>query len=388
MAGPHDLGGLCGAGRVILAVGAHGRLEVHQPVERNIVAPGDRIIVEVVRAGDLHRARAERRIGIFVGNDRNQAPVLLRPDGNLAQLADDRGIALVRGMDGDRAVAQHRLGPRRGDRDIVARLAQRDIAVGILLDIFIGLAAGQRIFEVPHMAVDVAVLDLEVGNRRLELGIPVDQPLAAVDEAFAIERDEDLDDRLRQALVHGETLARPVAGGTKALELVDDRAAGLRLPLPDLVDEVLAAHRPALDLAFGELALDHHLRGDAGMVHARLPEDVLAAHALEADEDVLKRVVQRVAHVKRAGHVGRRDDDGEGVRAGLGARPRREGIGVLPGLGDPGFDGIGVVGLLKHQGCPQISGNRAGVNRKGPGESTAAGCSGSANEKRRPGGGA
>ena len=35
-------------------------------------------------------------------------------------------------------------------------------------------------------------------------------------------------------------------------------------------------------LRSGELALDHHLRGDAGMIGARLPQHVLAAHALEA----------------------------------------------------------------------------------------------------------
>jgi hypothetical protein len=44
----------------------------------------------------------------------------------------------------------------------------------------------------------------------------------------------------------------------------------------------------------GELALHHHLRRDAGMVGARLPEHVAAAHALEADEHVLQRVVERV----------------------------------------------------------------------------------------------
>ncbi len=62
-------------------------------------------------------------------------------------------------------------------------------------------------------------------------------------------------------------------------------------------------------LALGKLALDHHLRGDAGMVHARLPQHVLAAHALEADQNVLQRVVERVAHMQRAGDVRRRNDD-------------------------------------------------------------------------------
>ena len=36
------------------------------------------------------------------------------------------------------------------------------------------------------------------------------------------------------------------------------------------------------DLRLHQLALDHHLGGDAGVVRARLPQHVLAAHALEA----------------------------------------------------------------------------------------------------------
>ena len=70
-----------------------------------------------------------------------------------------------------------------------------------------------------------------------------------------------------------------------------------------------------------QLALDHHLGGDAGMVGAGLPQHVAAAHALEAAQHVLQRVVERVAHVQRARHVRRRDHDGKG----LGIAPLRDG---------------------------------------------------------------
>ena len=101
-------------------------------------------------------------------------------------------------------------------------------------------------------------------------------------------------------------------------------------------------------LAFHQLALDNHLGSDAGMVHARLPEHVLAAHALEADQDVLQRVVERVPHVQRAGDVRRRDDDGERLGIGLGARTGAECVRVFPELGDFRFDAFGVVGFFKH----------------------------------------
>ena len=61
--------------------------------------------------------------------------------------------------------------------------------------------------------------------------------------------------------------------------------------------------------------LDDRLRGDAGVIGAGHPQGVVALHPLQADEDVLQRVVQRVAQVQRAGDVRRRNDDREGLAA-------------------------------------------------------------------------
>ena len=69
---------------------------------------------------------------------------------------------------------------------------------------------------------------------------------------------------------------------------------------------------PVWLLALHHLPLDHHLGRDAGMVGAGLPQHVAAAHALEAAQHVLQRVVERVPHVQRAGDVGRRNDDAIG----------------------------------------------------------------------------
>ena len=64
--------------------------------------------------------------------------------------------------------------------------------------------------------------------------------------------------------------------------------------------------------AFGfELALDHHLGGDAGVVGAGDPEGEVAEHAVPAREDVHLGLVEHVAHVEAAGDVGRREQDGE-----------------------------------------------------------------------------
>ncbi|MNU91316.1 hypothetical protein D3C71_811990 [compost metagenome] len=84
------------------------------------------------------------------------------------------------------------------------------------------------------------------------------------------------------------------------------------------------------------------------MVHARLPQHVLAAHTLEADQNILQRVVERVAHMQGAGHIRRRDDDGEGFRARLGVGAGTKSISLVPGFGDLRFDGCGIVGLFEH----------------------------------------
>ena len=132
-------------------------------------------------------------------------------------------------------------------------------------------------------------LDLEVGDGGLEARVPIDQALVAIEQALAVEIDEHLEDGAAEALVHGEALVRPVARGAEPAELAGDRAAALGLPFPDLGDELLAAEIGALLLPLVELALDHHLGGDAGMVHADHPERVLALQPRVADEDVLQR---------------------------------------------------------------------------------------------------
>ncbi len=201
----------------------------------------------------------------------------------------------------------------------------------------------------PERALDVLGHDLDVGHRRQQLGVPVDEALVLVDQPGAIKLDEGLQHGLRRAGVHGEALPRPVAGGAEALELVDDGAAGFRLPGPDLFQERLAAEVAAARLAGGgEAPLDHHLGGDAGMVRARLPQHILAAHALEAAEDVLQGVVERVAHVERAGDVRRRNDDGERLGAEALGPVGAEGARGLPIGRDAGLDGGGVESLFHH----------------------------------------
>ena len=123
-----------------------------------------------------------------------------------------------------------------------------------------------------------------------------------------------------------------------------------RLPFPDPLEELLAAHlAPAWLLALHQLALDHHLGRDAGVVGARLPEHVLAAHALEPAQDVLQRVVERMAHMQRAGDVRRRDDDEYGFAPARSGRPARKAPASSQVRVDAALDLGGLVGLVDHR---------------------------------------
>ncbi len=181
----------------------------------------------------------------------------------------------------------------------------------------------------PEMALGLVALHLEIGDRRVQLRVPVDQPLVAVDQPVLVELDEHLADGGGEPLVHGEALAAPVRRGAERAQLAHDGAAGFRFPLPDALDEFLAPELVSARLLELELALHDHLRGDAGVIGAGLPERIAAAHALVADQDVLQSEGERVPHVQAARHVGRRHHDGVGHRGGI--RMALEGARLLPG---------------------------------------------------------
>ena len=191
-------------------------------------------VVEVVRRRDLHRARALLRVGVFVGDDRDLAPDQRQLHFRLG--LDEGGVALIARVHGDAGVAQHRLGPRRRDDDVVlvvarhlraeriaevvhvpGRIAVEHFRQRLRVERLLGIARGPA-----ERALRLDLLDLEVGDRGLELGVPVDEPLVLVDELGVVEIDEDLEHGLRQTLVHGEALAAPVARGAEALQLVED----------------------------------------------------------------------------------------------------------------------------------------------------------------------
>ena len=312
-----------GAGELV-----HRAVAVHDVDLLEAVALADEEVVRVVGGRDLHDARAELALDVVVREDGDLAPGEREDDG----LAVEVQVALVLGVHRDGRVAREGLGTGRGDHDVVL--------VGLALHAEGG--ADDGVAHVPEVAVVGLVLDLVVREGGAAARAPVHDVVAAVDEVLLVHLGEDLGDGAGEALVHREALVRPVAGAAEGAKLADDRAAVLLLPLPDALDEGLAAEVLAALALLAERLLDDVLRGDAGVVGAGDPERVVAAHAVPADEDVLDRVVEGVAHVEDARHVGRRDDD----RVGLALAGRLERAGVLPDRVPLGLDGLGIVVLV------------------------------------------
>ena len=292
----HDrLAGLVAVEPVVLAAVTDLRVLVDALHLLEIMAQADLVVVGVVAGRHLHRAGAEAELDVFVRHDRELAPHE-RQD---RVLADEVPIALVVRVDGHAGVAQHGLGPGRGDDELL---------VGVL----------DRVADVPEVARHVLVLDLRVRQGGAAVRAPVDDAAALVDEALFVEIAEGLAHGLGADLVQREAVAVPVAGGAHLLLLLDDAVAVLVLPVPDALEELLAAQIVAAQaFLLAQLLLDAHLRGDARVILPGQPERRVALHPLVAGQDVLQRRVQRVAHVKLPRDVGGRHDDGEGFLLGV-----------------------------------------------------------------------
>ena len=130
-------------------------------------------VVEIMRRRDFDGSRTFFGVRIAIGNNRDMAADEWKND----MPADKPAVALVIGMHRNGGVAEHGLRTRRGNGDA---------AGGIV---------GQRIVEVPELALGLNLLHLEIGNRGKQLRVPIDETLVLVDQAFPVKLHKDLDDR-------------------------------------------------------------------------------------------------------------------------------------------------------------------------------------------------
>ena len=241
---------------------------------------------------DLQHACAKLNVDMLVGNDRQMRLVFHRQRPH-RMFANQVSVARIVRVHRKPTVAGDGLRPRGRNLQPSARL---------LDDLHL---------EIIELAVLLLHDDLLVREGRQRLGAPVHHPLAAVDVPLFIEIHEDALHAFRVFLVHRETQPRPIARCAQLFQLLDDDAAMLLFPFPNMLEQFLATEIvPMLHYALlAQLAFDDTLRGDAGMVGAREPQNLLAIHTRLAGENVLNGVVEHMPHVQLAGDVWRRDDD-------------------------------------------------------------------------------
>ncbi len=309
------------------ALGVDAAVQVQDVDLGELVALARRKVVEVVGRRHLHGAGAEGHVHQDgVGDDGD----LAIDEGVLQHLAVQVPVARIVGVNRDGGVAQHGLGSRRRDYEFGHPGA--------------GIGVGNRIRELVELALRLLVLDLEIAERGATIAAPVDEARRSVDEPVLVEPNEALGHRPAQVRVHGELGALPVGGAAEGAHLLGDAAAALLLPLPDALDEFLASEIVAAQVLSAQLALDHGLGGDAGVIDARLPERIFAEHALVANERVFEGAHQRVAHVQGARDVGRRQRDDVHGTSVVGVDAGSKHAFGLPELVPAGLDVRGLVG--------------------------------------------
>ena len=318
-------------------------------------------VVGVVGGGDLDAARAKSRIDVLIGHDRNRAA----HQGQGDRAAHQIGVAGIRGVHRHRRVAEHGFGAGGGHHQVIDGV----LAGGRGRGRSVRRQRDERIAQMPEGAVHLLHLHLQIAHRRARSGAPIDQIFAAIDQALLMQAHKRFHHRLVQARIEGEALPLPVHRIAEAPQLSHDRAAAFRLPGPGALKKSIAA-QVVLAGAFGlELLLEDRLHGDRGVVGTRQTQHVLAPQALEAHHRVDQGRVEGMAHVQAAGHVRRRDDDGEGFP--LRRRIRMESPRLLPGLLPAGLGASRVVGLGQGvaQGCgaPRRGRFRGFVSRHGIG---------------------
>ena len=99
-----------------------------------------------------------------------------------------------------------------------------------------------------------------------------------------------------------------------------------------------------------QLTFNHHLRGDTGVVGTHLPQGVFALHTVVANEGVHDRLLKAVAHVQKAGDVGRWNHYAVGLALAL----RREIAFAFPFLVERLFD-VGVSFALLVLAIPLVA---------------------------------
>ena len=167
-----------------------------------VVALTHRKVIEVMRRRDLHAARAELTVNVFVSDHRNGAVAKRQHD----FFTDQIFVAFVFRMHGNGLVTEKRFRTGRCDH-------------------YAFTAICGRIADFPEVTVFFNAFDFEVTHRALQFRVPVHKTGAAVNEAVVIKLHEGVYHHARELFVHGEVKTIPINRVAHAADLLQNRAA-------------------------------------------------------------------------------------------------------------------------------------------------------------------
>ena len=165
----------------------------------------------------------------------------------------------------------------------------------------------------PEKDSSLLVLDFVVGKRGLGDRIPVDEIVAPINQSIVVHFFETRADGLVALFIHRETKAGPVAGAAEFFDLAKICFSLFLFPAPNALrnSSRSKSFRRLPVLAYRFLSTTVWVAMPAwsvpGIQSASKP-----VHPFPANQDVLQRIDQSVAHMENAGYIRRGDDDAEG----------------------------------------------------------------------------
>lgn len=175
------------------------------------------------------------------------------------------------------------------------------------------------------MALFIYVFSLIVSDSSGAGRAPINDSTTLVNEVIVIPIAEHLTNSIGVFERHGELLVVVIARASHASNLLHNSVAIVFAPIPARINKLLTADFKAGDAFFSELFVHLGLGGNTCMVGAKDPTSLITLHASTTDAGVLDGVVQGMAHMKHAGYVRRRNNDGVcvcTVLAETGRRPK------------------------------------------------------------------
>mmetsp|Transcript_21936 Transcript_21936/g.43110 ORF Transcript_21936/g.43110 Transcript_21936/m.43110 type:complete len:822 (-) Transcript_21936:905-3370(-) len=202
-------------------------------------------IVRVMRRGDLDGSSSEGHINKdIVGDDWDCAVAERVPD----LLAMEVCVPRIFRVHSHGSISEHRLktGSRHynllialcGSRFVISSNLVRETCEGTELILLVRIVV---LYLAHGTTREIDVVYLNIRERCGKRVAPVDKASVTVDEAILVHLHKSLSDALAALLVHGEDGARMVDTSTKDAKLGENVCSVGLLPLPNLLEELLAA---------------------------------------------------------------------------------------------------------------------------------------------------